>query len=80
MKIGNSVGLAMELDVQENGVGWGDYLWVHIVVEFNKTIGRGRKINILGNKVWVSLKYEKLLRLRFFCGCIVHLSWGCVGK
>lgn len=76
MKIGNSVGQAIEVDVQEDGVGWGDYIWVHVVIELNTLIARGRKINILGDEGWVSLKYEKLLRLCFYCGCIVHLSGG----
>lgn len=46
-------------------------------IDLNKMITRGRIFNIKGNKIWVPLKYEKLLM--FKCGRIVHESQGCIG-
>lgn len=40
-------------------------------------IARGRLINLNGNSVWVNLKDEKLPRMCFKCGRILHGELGC---
>lgn len=80
MQIGGSVGKVMEVDVSADGVGWGRFLRVRVVISLQKPIARGRLISINGTSVWVSFKYEKLPRMCFSCRWIVHGVDGCVRK
>lgn len=47
-------------------------LQIHIEMDLQKPISRGRTLNIIGIKIWVPLIYEKLPRLCFRCGKIIH--------
>lgn len=47
-------------------------------IRLNKIIARGRMLEIKGTSIWVPLKYEKLSKLCFKCGSIVHGSQGCI--
>ncbi|XP_042954547.1 uncharacterized protein At4g02000-like [Carya illinoinensis] len=76
-KIGSSVGRVVDVDVPEDGIGWGRSLRVRIEVPLRQAVARGRTVNVEGNKVWVKFKYEKLPRLCFDCGWLIHDSKGC---
>lgn len=76
-QIGDTIGKVLHCDVDENGNGWGQVLWVFIELDLQKAIPRGRPINIKGDKLWIPITYEKLPRLCFQCGRIVHGSKGC---
>ncbi|XP_042964509.1 uncharacterized protein LOC122298706 [Carya illinoinensis] len=78
--IGESIGRVEEVDVMGNSCGWGRCLRVSIVVDLTKPLAKGRTICIKGERLWVSLRYEKLPRMCFVCGCIVHGNRGCKGE
>ncbi|XP_042941294.1 uncharacterized protein LOC122275977 [Carya illinoinensis] len=78
-QIGKTIGNVKEVDVREDGIGWGRYLRVKIELDLRKSIARGRTANVLGSKIWVPLSYEKLPKICFKCGRLVHGAEGCVG-
>jgi hypothetical protein len=45
-KIGATVGIVEEVDMDANGVGWGEYLRVKISVDLSKPLSMGRKVNL----------------------------------
>lgn len=77
---GESIGKVDEVDVKGDGSGWGKCLRVSIEMDLTKPLARGRTICVKGEKLWISLRYEKLLRICFDCGCIVHGNQGCKGE
>lgn len=77
-QIGSSVGLVVEVDTDEDGVGWGEFLRVKIRVDLTKSLSRGRVLKVNGSTVWVAFQYEKLPKFCFQCGIIRHGSTGCL--
>ncbi|KAF5447236.1 hypothetical protein F2P56_032804 [Juglans regia] len=77
-QIGSSVGKVLEVDVGEDGIGWGKALRVRVEVPLTKAIARGSFLNVQGQKVWVTFKYEKLPKICFSCGWILHGETGCL--
>ncbi|XP_041019827.1 uncharacterized protein LOC121261463 [Juglans microcarpa x Juglans regia] len=78
--IGGTIGKVEEVDTKEDGVGWGKFLRVCINIELMKPLARGRTITMKGEKLWIPVKYEKLPRFCFECGCLIHGPQGCTGK
>ncbi|XP_042983285.1 uncharacterized protein LOC122312689 [Carya illinoinensis] len=79
-QIGNTIGVVEEVDVKEDGSGWGRFLRVLIDVDLYKPLARCRTINVGGDKIWIPIRYEKLPIFCFSCGCIVHDKGGCANK
>ncbi|XP_042944558.1 uncharacterized protein LOC122278436 [Carya illinoinensis] len=79
-EIGKSIGKVVEVDVQEDGSAWGRCLRVKVECDLKKPIARGRTILVDGRRSWVPFQYEKLPRLCFNCGRIVHEKEGCKGS
>lgn len=79
VQIGNSLGRVMELEVPEDGLGWGPCLQVRIEILLHKDIVRGRILKVKGNTFWASFKYEKLPQMCIQCGWILHGKSGCEG-
>jgi hypothetical protein len=77
-QIGATVGKVEEVDVNEEGVGWGKYLRVKILLDLTKPLSRGRMLRLRGNKTWVAFLYEKILGFCFKCGTIRHGRNVCV--
>ncbi|KAF5462220.1 hypothetical protein F2P56_018246 [Juglans regia] len=75
--IGQSVGQVLDVDVDEDDIGWGKYLRVRIKLDLHKPITRGRIIMVHGKKIRLAFKYEKLPRFCFNCGWILHGNSGC---
>ncbi|KAF5445531.1 hypothetical protein F2P56_034577 [Juglans regia] len=75
--IGSSMGKVSEVDVQKDGSAWGKCLRVKVECDLRKPVARGRTIAVDGRKIWVPFQYEKLPRLCFSCGRIVHGKDGC---
>lgn len=48
-QIGSSVGLVEEVDTNEEGVGWGEYMRVRIRIDLSKPLARGRVLHLNGN-------------------------------
>lgn len=74
--IDKMIGEVKDCDVQTNGIAWGQALRVNVEMDIQKPIQIGRTINLLGNKIWIPLTYEKLPRICFKCGKIFHRPQG----
>ena len=59
-KIGSSMGTLEEINVAGDGMGWGTYLRLRVILDITKPLDRGRAINLGGKSTWVEFKYEKL--------------------
>ncbi|KAF5474654.1 hypothetical protein F2P56_006537 [Juglans regia] len=78
--IGKSLGRLMKVDVPNDGIGWGEFLRVRVEIPLKRAVVRGRWLMVNGHKVWVDIKYEKLPRLCFKCGWLIHGEKGCLRK
>jgi hypothetical protein len=76
-RIGATVGEVLEVEVDEEGVGWGEYLRVRIVLDLTKPLSRGRRLRLRDRSLWIPFKYEKIPRFCFNCGVIRHGPRGC---
>lgn len=47
-------------------------------INLTKPLARGRRITIWGETLWVIMKYEKLPKIYFKCGRILHTEGGCL--
>lgn len=72
-----TIGTVEDCEVTEEGSAWGEVLRVFIELDLIKLLARGRIVNLKGNRLWVSITYEKLPRLRFNCGKLVRGDQGC---
>lgn len=78
--IGESVGVVEMIDVNKDGVGWGKYLRVKVLVDLTKPLAKGRVLNLPEKKLWISFQYERLPCFCFRCGAIKHGEEGCPAK
>jgi hypothetical protein len=76
-RIGASVGVVEAVDTDAEGIGWGEFLRMKILIDLSKPLPRGRKINLQGTSRWITFKYERLPKFCFQCGVIVHGKSGC---
>ena len=84
-KVGELIEKAMgghiEMEVTEDGVGWGKYLRVKIRIDISKPLLRKKKIAFVGkDPLWVSFKYERLPLFCHACGIIGHGKKECVTR
>ena len=77
-RIGASMGDVEEVDVDEVGVGWGEFLRVRIVLDLTKPLSRGRFLKLRDRTIWITFRYERIPRFCFKCGVIRHGGRGCV--
>lgn len=77
-KIGSSMGVVEEIDTDKDGVGWGEFLRVKILVDLYKPLARGRKMKLDGNSILIAFKYERLPKFCFHCRVIRHGPEGCM--
>jgi hypothetical protein len=77
-RIGASMGKVEEVDVDEVGVGWGEFLWVRIVLDLTKPLSRGQFLKLRDRTIWITFCYERIPRFCFKCGVIRHGGRGCV--
>jgi hypothetical protein len=78
VKLGSSVRLVEEVETDEDGIGWGEYLRVRICLDISKPLVRGRVLKLNGEITWVAFQYERLPRFCFQCGIICHGEGGCI--
>jgi hypothetical protein len=78
VQLGRSVGQVVEVETEEDGVGWGEYLRVRIRVDLSKPLVRGRMLKLNGTSIWIAFQYEKLLKFCFQCGMVRHGLGGCL--
>jgi hypothetical protein len=77
-RIGASMGVVEEVDVDEVGVGWGEFLRVRIVLDVTKPLSRGRFLKLRDKTIWITFRYERIPRFCFKCAVIKHGVRGCV--
>lgn len=78
---GSSMGTVEEVDTDEEGVGWGEYLRVKIKMDLSKPLFRGRMLKLQGGEsVWIAFQYECLPKFCFHCEAIRHGTVGCVRR
>lgn len=68
LKIGAMLGVMEEVDVDDDRIGWGSSLRIKVCMDLTKLVAQARKINIRDQLHWITVKYEKLPRVRFQCG------------
>jgi hypothetical protein len=76
-QVGSTVGEVEDIDVLDDGVGWGEYLRVKIRIDLSKPLARGRIIRVQDKELWVALQYEKIPRFCFNCGVAMHNNQKC---
>jgi hypothetical protein len=79
LQVGSTVGEVVDIDVLDDGVGWGEYLRVKIRIDLSKPLARGRIIKVQEKELWVAFQYEKIPRLCFNCGVVMHNKQSCGG-
>ena len=80
MKIGESMRNLINVDVVEDGMGWGRHLRIRVSIDLLKPLKRGITIHLNGKSHWVTFKYEKLPMFCFNCGRIIHGEKGCTKR
>lgn len=78
--IGSSVGHVEEVDMDEDGVGWGKFFKVKIRVDLTKPLMRGKPLKVQGVSMWIDFQYEWLPRFCFSCGVVQHGPVGCTKR
>jgi hypothetical protein len=56
-QIGGSVGEVEDVEVDEDGMGWGEFLRVRILLDLSKPLPRGRMITLNHKMVWIAFQY-----------------------
>lgn len=79
LHIGSSVGTVEDVETEEDGVGWVEYLRVKIWLDLSKPLARGRVLKIDGSTTWIAFQYETFPKFFFQCGVIRHGVAGCQG-
>ncbi|XP_050229323.1 uncharacterized protein LOC126678468 [Mercurialis annua] len=79
-KIGSKIGKVEERD-DDSGGDWNRYSRIRVVIDTNKPLMRGMTaINPLGEKVWISFKYERVHNYCYWCGMLDHVEAECEDK
>ena len=77
--IGNNIGRLVEVDVPENGIGWGRFLHIRVEIDVTKPLLRGKILESEdGKPFWVNFHYEHLPIFCYQCGRIGHSGNKCV--
>nr|XP_051211969.1 uncharacterized protein LOC127329500 [Lolium perenne] len=81
--IGNWVGKFISVEVDEDGMAWGEDLRIRAEIRVDQPLMRGVNLRNSDEDVdgsWFDLKYEKIPHFCFDCGCLVHSEDGCQGQ
>jgi hypothetical protein len=55
--LGSSVREVEAVDTDANGVGWGAFLRVRVVINLMKPLAHGRKLKLQGTTKWIAFQY-----------------------
>jgi hypothetical protein len=81
--IGRWIGKYISVDVDADGIAWGEDLRIRVEVRVDQPLLRGVNIRDSDEDVegtWFDLKYEKVPHFCFSCGCVVHPENKCLGE
>jgi hypothetical protein len=77
--IGNAIGRTIEVDVPENGIGWGRYLRICVDIDITQPLLRGKILEFDGGApFWVDFRYEHLPIFCYQCGMLGHSVHDCL--
>jgi hypothetical protein len=80
VRLGAHVGEVEEVETNENGVGWREFLRVRVKLNMFKPLLWGRLLKVRDKTHWVSFQYEKIPCFCFSCGAICHGESGCPNR
>jgi hypothetical protein len=77
--IGNVIGNSLEVDVPEDGIGWGRYLRIRVELDVTQPLLRGMILEYDDSApFWVDFQYEHLPIFCYRCGLLGHNGNDCV--
>ena len=79
-KLGASVRKVEEVGTEKDGIGWGEYLRVKILIDLYKPLSRGRMLKFDGKSTLIGFKFERLPKFCYHCGVIHHGEEGCLKR
>lgn len=60
MKMGSLMGEVVEVETNEEGIGWGEFLRVRIVIDIQRPLVRGRILKLRSQSIWIPFQYENI--------------------
>jgi hypothetical protein len=78
--IGGWIGKFVTVEVDEEGMAWGEDLRIRVEIRVDQPLLRGVPLKNSDEEEegkWFDLKYERVPHFCFDCGCLVHPSSGC---
>jgi hypothetical protein len=61
-RIGSIVGEVEMVDMGADGISWGEFLHVRILIDLAKPLAQGRMLKVQGKSKWIAHQYECLPR------------------
>jgi hypothetical protein len=81
--IGNWIGKFISVEVDEDGMAWGEDLRVRVAMRVDQSLVRGVPLKDSDEDVegkWFDIKYEKIPHFCSECGCLVHSEGKCMAE
>jgi hypothetical protein len=78
--IGGWIGKFIAVDVDEDGLAWGEDLRIRVAVKVDQPLVRGIPLKDSDDdseSKWFDVRYEKIPHFCFECGCLIHGEDGC---
>jgi hypothetical protein len=78
VKLGSSARTVEEVDMNKDGIGWGEFLRVRIRINIQKLLIRGRMLKVQNKSILIPFQYKKIQKFCYQCGVISHGDQGCL--
>lgn len=63
------------VDTGKDGIGWGQFLRVKIVVDLSKPLARGRMLKVQGKSKWIPFENAQSTRKIELFSLLSHKPW-----